>query len=273
MSLICNLCKKTTKGESDIVACVLCNKQFHALSCVSLTRTTLAAMTNTPNLKWFCDLCVGSSFTTMNILSTRLDESRENIDKKLDEISNAVKKPDFYSELMEKITFLSSEVANLKTGGGKRSRNGSLRLNIPGTSSYSQVTESEENAEEYIEPKRAKRLLTPRVVINGTDEEDVELSEIRIIEKPTWFHVSQFEPNVDVEKMKAWFKERVKSDEIQCVKLIPRNRVIEDLAFVAFKLGVPSTAVSTVMDPKTWPKLVQVRPFQQLSGSSKTFRF
>lgn len=88
MSFICNLCKGT-KDESDIITCVLCNKSFHAVKCTGLTRTTLKTVTENPNLKWFCNLCIGSSFTTMNILSARLDESRENFDKKLDEISDA----------------------------------------------------------------------------------------------------------------------------------------------------------------------------------------
>lgn len=181
--------------------------------------------------------------------------------------------------LMEKITFLSSEVASLKTAidtpssSVKRSRNGSLRLNIPGINSYSQITSAENDTEDNNEPKRSRRAFTPRVVITGTDEEDTATSEIRLIEKPTWFHVSQFEPDVDVEKVKAWFKDKLKSSEIQCVKLIPRNRQIEDLAFVAFKLGVPASVVSTVMEAKTWPKLIQVRPFQQRSGSPRMFRF
>lgn len=277
--VICNVCKKSTKGDSDIVDCVLCNNPFHAVTCIGLSRSTLKSMTDSPNLKWFCDRCIGTSFTTMNMISKKFDESREFVDKKLEEISDAIKKPDYYTEMMEKISFLSTEVASLKTSietpsnSVKRARNGSLRLNIPGTSSYSQITATENDTEDNNEPKRSRRAFTPRVVINGTDEEDMGTSEVRFIEKPTWFHVSQFEPNVDVDKVTAWFKDKLNSTEIQCVKLIPRNRQIEDLAFVSFKLGVPASVVSTVMDPKTWPRIVQVRPFQQRSGSPRTFRF
>lgn len=39
------------------------------------------------------------------------------------------------------------------------------------------------------------------------------------------------------------------------------------------RLDVPASVVSTVMDRKIWPKLIQVLPFELQGGSPRMFRF
>lgn len=120
--------------------------------------------------------------------------------------------------------------------------------------------------------------LTPRInSISGTGEviQLDENSDIKIIENPEWYHVSQFDSNTDNVKMREWFMKILDAEDIQCVKLIPKGRQISELSFVSFKLGVHSSLVTKVMNPLTWPKGISVRPFQRRNGMStpRVFRF
>lgn len=279
MESICLLCKESTKDETDIIVCVLCNQSFHSIKCCNLSRSQVRTYQEVPNFRYFCDNCNATEIHISTMISNKLDVVNNsnvgNITNKLDEISNSILAFDCYSKLAEKLTTLSNEVTELKTSisgsaGVKRKRTGSFRLNVPNQASYSQMVTDQSDDNESPNPTRFKPNTGSAIV--GTDEEDT--SEIRIIEKCDFFHVSQFEPNVDIEKVKAW-KEKLKTDDFKCTKLIPRNRSLEDLSFVSIKLGVPKSAVQIVMNPKTWPKSLTVRPFQQRNGipTPRLFRF
>lgn len=107
--------------------------------------------------------------------------------------------------------------------------------------------------------------------IQGTSEDVV--ANIKIVEASEWFHVSRFEPNVDIEVIKEWFSSILADNNISCIKLQPRNRSQEELTFISFKLGVPKSLTNKVMDPTIWPKNVTVKPFESRPYSStKNFR-
>lgn len=277
---LCVLCSKSTNID-DVICCSLCNKPYHPIKCIGLTRSTINTLANIPNLKWFCDVCNDTSFIDMVTKKFQdMTESNEVkydvLTKKLDEFvsnesqDNAVVK---YDDLLAKIETLSTEISNIKSivtetpGATKRKRNASFRLNIADSINV------EDDGPPTVRPR-----LTPRLnSINGTGDsiQQDDNSDIKIVENPDWFHVSQFDPNTDNVKMREWFMKVLDADNIQCVKLIPKGRQITDLSFVSFKLGVHSSLVTKVMNPVTWPKGISIRPFQRRNGMStpRVFRF
>lgn len=281
MSLLCVWCSKSTKDDTDVICCSLCNKPYHAIKCLALPRTTLKTLADSPNLKWFCDVCNDTSFIDMvmkkfQAFTESNDIKNDVLAKKLDEIvsNNDKDKICKYDDLLKKIEMLSKELTNIrsivteKPNTSKRKRNASFRLEIPDS-----INVDDDDGPPTVRPK-----LTPRVIsITGTADAiqlGVDL-DIKIVEKPEWFHVSQFDPNIDNSKMHDWFVKILGVDDIQCVKLIPKGRQVADLSFVSFKLGVNSLTTAKVMNPDTWPKGISIRPFQRRNGIStpRVFRF
>lgn len=202
------------------------------------------------------------------------------LEKKIDDLALQIDLTDLKTKqgnLFEKLEHLASEVSSIKTlvnappVGVKRNRHGSYRNAL---SLQSDGVTSEIACEDIGNPPIRPRM-SVQVVTGTVDSEDqvVESDEIQIVQNPDWFHVSQFHPNIENEVMKAWFIKVLDSEDIKCVKLIPKNRNLSDLSFVSFKLGVPSDLVKKVMDPKTWLKGITVRPLQERKNPSRIFRF
>lgn len=281
MTLSCVLCSKPTNID-DVICCSLCNKPYHPIKCLGLTRSTINTLANISNLKWFCDVCNDTTF--VNIVTKKFQDMTDSNDvnfnalvKKLDEIgsvNDSQDKVDRYDDLLTKIEILSTEISNIKSivteqpGAMKRKRNASFKLNIQDS-----INVDDDDGPPTVRPK-----LTPRInTISGTGDgiQLDENSDIKIIENPEWYHVSQFDPNTDNVKMREWFMKILDAEDIQCVKLVPKGRQISELSFVSFKLGVHSSLVTKVMNPATWPKGISIRPFQRRNGMStpRVFRF
>lgn len=271
MSLICLWCKKTTKGEEDIISCAMCTKPYHAVKCLSFPRNFLKTVKEVKGYQWFCESCEGTNLTSI------ISKQFADLEKKMDDLVLQFDIPDLKNkqgDLFEKLEHLASEVSSIKTivnappVGVKRNRHGSYR------NALSEGTTSEGLFDDIGNPPTRPRI-SVQVVTGTIDSEDqhIDSEEIKIVQNPDWFHVSQFDPNIENEVMKAWFSKILDSEEIKCIKLIPKNRNISDLSFVSFKLGVPSELVDKVMDPKTWLKGITVRPFQERNNPSRVFRF
>lgn len=130
-----------------------------------------------------------------DVLSKKLDAMANN-----DSQDNVVK----YNDLLAKIDSLSTEMSNIKSivtetpGAIKRKRNASFRLNVADSI----------NVDDDDGPPTVRPRLTPRInSINGTGD-GIQLDDnpdIKIIENPECYHVSQFDPNTDNVKMREWF--------------------------------------------------------------------
>lgn len=74
----------------------------------------------------------------------------------------------------------------------------------------------------------------------------------------TPFHVEQTEDDV-----LAYLRETFNTENstIQCVKLVPRGKQVNDLTFVSFKVSVSSDLKNVVSDSFYWPDGVNVREF------------
>lgn len=273
MALICLWCSKTTKGEDDIVSCTMCSKPYHAVKCLNFPRSALKNMKEVRGFQWFCENCNDTNLTSM------MCKQFAALEKKIDDLVLQIDLPDLKSkqgDLFEKLDHLTQEVSSIKSivnappVGVKRNRQGSFRnaLALQQEGVSSDVFEDFGN--QPVRPRTCVQVVTGTV---DSESQSDSSDEIKVIQNPDWFHVSQFDPNIENDKMKAWFVKILESDEIQCIKLIPKNRILSELSFVSFKLGVCSNLVSKVMDPKTWLKGITVRPFQERSNASRNFRF
>lgn len=83
------------------------------------------------------------------------------------------------------------------------------------------------------------------------------------------FYVTPFDIEQTEEDVIEYLRETMNVDNstLNCVKLVPRNRNVNELTFVSFKLSVSEDLVSVISDPFYWPEGVEVREFQPKNGS------
>lgn len=81
----------------------------------------------------------------------------------------------------------------------------------------------------------------------------------------TPFHVEQSEEDII-----EYLRENINIDNstLECVKLVPRNKNINELSFVSFKLSVSENLSSVISDPFYWPEGVEIREFQSKNGNA-----
>lgn len=78
------------------------------------------------------------------------------------------------------------------------------------------------------------------------------------------FYVTPFDIEQSEEDVIEYLREtiNVENSTLKCVKLVPRNKNINELSFVSFKLSVSEDLVSVINDPFYWPEGVEIREFQ-----------
>lgn len=248
----CFWCNKPVDDVDDLVECYFCTHKFHAIKCGNITKEVCVSIKTVKNINFFCDSCLDSNLTPM---------VAKKFDKLTATVEEVVKKGNSYDELVKKIDTLTSEMAVIKNvvNSGISSTislgTPSLKNSRGGASVKRRITDS---FHEDSFPTLKKRREEDKA-IHGTSE---IASTIKIVESSEYFHVSRFDPKVDTEVMKTWIGSLLNHTDITCVKLIPRNRTLDDLTFVSFKLGIAKSMAHKVLVASIWPKNVTVKPFE-----------
>lgn len=78
------------------------------------------------------------------------------------------------------------------------------------------------------------------------------------------FYVTPFDIEQSEEDVIEYLRKtiNVENSTLKCVKLVPRNKNINELSFVSFKLSVSEDLVSVINDPFYWPEGLEIREFQ-----------
>lgn len=247
-----NCFKCSLMVEKDPIQCIFCAKFFHGFDCVGLTTAQLKAIKEVKGIMWCCDSCQSTATTSGHLDFQKL------VLNKLDAISNAEQSPnesvkaDFNSRfdtLVEKITSIEKKFEQVLNEPELKRKATGLRPSTPTTPSGFAINW----------PKQKPRDAVSKVV-RGTAGEDT-VAPVQVIEELTYFHVSKFNPDADESVMKDWFIKILKTPDVECVKLTPKNIPKETLTFVSFKIGVKKSLTDTVMEPSVWPMNVMVKPF------------
>lgn len=257
MTVKCDECLKDIATDNDsIITCYVCTKNFHGYSCLGLSRMHLKTFREVPGLLWCCDKCRESpsmKFTEM-------------VFKKLEDI--AVKNvPNGQDELLKRFDQLSAEVSNIKktvegfgeTEGenpnAKRLRSGLLKPMSPRIPSGSSDWPRIQNK--------------PVRLILGTD---TEVSTLKVVEQPIFFHVSRFDPTTTNDELQDYIAQKlsIEKTKVLCTRLVPKGRDEKELNFITFKVGIPRTFETSFFNAANWPTNITVRPFEQRNSSFLT---
>lgn len=88
-------------------------------------------------------------------------------------------------------------------------------------------------------------------------------SELAVALKFKWVHLSSFKPSVTEENIISYVMKHLKIDKEQlvCYKLVKKEKSMDDLKYVNFKLGITSAHYEGLFNPQLWSSAIKVRPF------------
>lgn len=244
----------------DSVECQNCFKVFHGNKCLNLPVDLAKIVNSIKNVKFFCDDCI-----KLNVLSKTSDKSNVPLENKK------------LSDLFTVIDSLSADVKTIKStidntlgdaSSPRRKRSSSISNNT--TATYSDVASVpfnfNANQSTFIQPSFSG-------VIRGSASAVTEGPTVKILEPLSWYHVSQFDPSVEIADMIPWLTNITRINDIKCVKLIPKNRSINELTFVSFKFGIRQSDAQLIMDPSIWPMHIIVKPFLERPPVTRQMNF
>lgn len=78
------------------------------------------------------------------------------------------------------------------------------------------------------------------------------------------FYVTPFTIEQTEDDIVEYLRETINTDDsiVKCVKLVPRNKDINELSFISFKISVSENLANVISDSFYWPEGVEIREFQ-----------
>lgn len=85
---------------------------------------------------------------------------------------------------------------------------------------------------------------------------------IKTVAPRFWIHLSRFDPSTSEDDILSMANMCLESNNCIVRKLIPKNRELNDLGYICFKLGINDELREKALISDTWPAGVFIRPFQ-----------
>lgn len=116
----------------------------------------------------------------------------------------------------------------------------------------------------------------PRKLVCGTDGQSTSSTDVIAIPERTdentfWLYLSGVSPKAPDEKVVEMVKNKLASDDLTVVKLVPRGKDTNNLTFVSFKVGMKLDLKEKAMSPDTWPVGIRFREFENYRSSRPGF--
>lgn len=248
----CSVCGLSALGAhvDDVIQCNgPCNSYFH-IACVNLPKESLLTILSSANIRWLCDGCIQSVPQT---ISDRLDCMTKTISSLSTNLAST------FSQLAECSTTMESMVTVVqsdKVGNSLKRR----RLD----DQHLTASTNDRDQSDQIPTK-------PDVVIGSCSS-----IALKSIEPRKLLVVSMLDTSTKADDLVKYLKDNsninIKDLSIRCSSLLPVGRNIEDLDFISFKLNVPESIFSSLLQSSIWPKGVTAREFVTRPGGQQQRR-
>ena len=240
MEKICAKCTVPITGIEYVTCRGYCGSLFHLNTCSGVSRSLLVYFTsNKKNLFWMCDDCAdlfeNSHFRT---------------------ISSKADKCSPLNLLTDAISELRSEIKN---------------LNSRPTAQLSPLL----NPSQPVEQRRsAKRTREFEGFVRGTDncrigckKPDSNVVTVPIYrdtsDQKFWLYLSRIHPSVTSDAVSSMVKANLEIDDNpDVIKLVPKEKDVNTLSFVSFKIGLDPSLKTKALDPAVWPEGLILREFE-----------
>lgn len=106
----------------------------------------------------------------------------------------------------------------------------------------------------------------------STPSPSVEIAVVPPAQPKFWLYVSRIARDVSADQLSAYAKKRLGTDDIQVVRLVARNRDINTLTFISFKIGMNMDLKTKALLTSTWPRGVVFREFSDNRSGGNFWR-
>lgn len=234
MAKNCGKCSKPINGIDVVICRGYCGGFFHLNEC-----SGLYFVSNKKNLFWLCDNCA---------------ELFENSHFRM--ISNQVDEKSPLTSLTTAISELRTEIKQLHA---KPAASPAV------TPRWSTIVQKRGTKRPRIIEPNAHAQDSCRVGCKKAQENGNVVSVP--ICKPEaenlfWLYLSKIRPDVTVEAVRDMTKANLGiEDDPKVIKLVPKDRDIESLSFVSFKIGLDPSLEDKALNPDNWPEGLLFREF------------
>lgn len=76
-----------------------------------------------------------------------------------------------------------------------------------------------------------------------------------------WLYLSRIASDVTPEQISDLVKNRLATQDVEVVRLVARNRDVQSMSFISYKVGVSTDLKTKALSPPTWPKGLLFREF------------
>lgn len=241
MASVCKSCNNNI-SNSDFVNCAgVCGEFFH-IKCVSVTKPMLSALSNCPNMHWFCYGCNDGNRSISSVING-INEPIERLSSSL--TGSLLQFLNGFQILLEK-HFESSRAVNIV-----QSKDNALPSRPKVNDCKVKGKSARRKEKELDADSNSKCSDGPKFHVTHEDSH-VKSMVISNIGKgiSTDFLVNYLANELKIDKTK-----------IQVSLLLPAVKTVNDLNYLQFKVSVPEVTYSSVMDSNMWPSNVHIRDF------------
>lgn len=263
----------------NYLVCSECKKIIH-YKCAGVTKTLGDAIIKSDNIFWFCASCKDIYNASTNKIS-ELTELIKNIDVSVKNIEvmaqtkcqNISQPPIINSGNCSSVTLdalpIIDDLSNCMVPSTRITAEHVLDSVTTSTdslssststcrSTFAEVLSSSTTAvklKNSVQPsKRTKPICGTRVL--PTDYGVKKATPL------LWLHLSRFDPSITEDKISSMAKTCLNIDSCNVIKLIPKNRCIQSLEYVCYKLGIQEKWRAKALDSNSWPAGVFIREFE-----------
>lgn len=258
MESVCCACATGLEKTDEIVCNGFCKSAFH-LKCANLSVALRDAIVDCSQLFWMCRAC--TKMMANACFRQAISSTNSAMQSTVDQQTKVL------DELRKEVALNTTKINTILQ-----------RTPLPTTPHIprSQLTSNLRKRPRLIipdEPPQRERASEGTKDI--APDEDIPLAAARKSEL-FWLYLSGFDPHATVQQVEKLVRNNLNSDKpLQILKLIPRGKLLDELTFVSFKVGIDLQLKELALSGSTWQKGITFRPFdfKHTSNSRTVFRF
>lgn len=245
-------CKSCTNNilNADFITCAgLCGEHFH-IKCVAVTKPMLAAVSNCPNIHWYCQYCNDGNrniSSVVNGINESIEHLSDSMSSSLLQFLNGIQS--LMDKLLPTTGAVNDQSKNETTEVHKLHRhdNGCEERNVFDGSGNNKAREIDSGSD-------AERRDGSNMATNGSTADDNPVKSVVI---------SNIGKGISIDYLVNYLSGELKIDKrkIHVSLLLPRGKTVDDMFFLQYKVTVPVIKYCSIMNPDTWPNDVRIRDF------------
>lgn len=253
MASKCKSCINAILNSEFITCAGLCGEYFH-IKCVAVTKPMLAAVSNCPNIHWYCHDCNDGKRSISSVMNG-INGSIESLSSSLS--NNLLQFLDGFKMLMDRLlgTIATTNIV----------RNSTEIVEEPHKNvqhhSNGRCEERDKLNGSGCHREKENDIGSDEKCLNGSNIGTTCVTSVDNHVKSVV--ISNIGKSISVDYLATYLANELKIDKrkIHVSLLLPGGKSVAELNFLQYKVTVPDVKYLSLIDSNTWPSNVRIRDF------------